>query len=107
MILSIKGTADAKALIDQVLLKKSDVYRQRVQVGVLGGGYGYYGEPIEREGNWLLFKNDTRFGMAEGLRKGESIIAYVYIRVDQIISLGFEVLEAKPEAVEKGKVKKK
>lgn len=106
MVLSIKSTSDAKNLIDQVILKKEHIHRQRVQIGVFGGGYGYYGQPVEREGNWLLFRSDTNFGMAEGIKKGESIISYVYIRVDQIASIGFEVLEQKEEGTSEKKKKK-
>lgn len=76
-------------------MKGDEIYRKRVQINVVGGGYGHYGEVIERSENWLVLKSDTRYGMVEGAKKGESIFSYIYVRVDHIVSIGFELVEKK------------
>jgi len=95
MILSIKNSIDAKDLLDQVLMKSAEIHRGRVQIMVAGGGQGYAGEIVERTVNWLVLKSDTGSSLVGGAKKGESIFSYVYIRVDQVVSVGFELVAKK------------
>ncbi len=84
-------TMDFGKIIDQVFLKEGELPNKKVGLTLSGGG-SYYGDMVERKGDWVVLRTDSSYDRSvfQGVNKDRKIMTYIHLSLRHVVSLSID-----------------